>query len=290
MTSKASVKGFRIGTWQQIVVNSKLVGIGGVSFWVSQFLSAVIACERCFCVLAPLRANGVLKTRTMAVIIAVGSLLIAGAKAVSMEKHRIECVLDVEVNITRLVAMSTEFYTQNKAVLDIWDGLLNILSFPNIVGKIASMFVVDFAPNAGPDSSTDFMGTDSAVDPDHNPLDLEAKEHQLNTEKDAAACQGQGEGIMQRPPIEGGAADGDNKDTASAKDTGQGTEEAAAEPSVIDESKVDEVRLGLVSVESPDGQRAWLGRNPRKAIQRPHLAGLPTGAQMPAIQRKALER
>ncbi|XP_025085418.1 uncharacterized protein LOC112558888 [Pomacea canaliculata] len=49
------------------------IWLGGLTSaeWASQLLSAVIACERCFCVVSPLHAKRLLKTSTMTAIVVV---------------------------------------------------------------------------------------------------------------------------------------------------------------------------------------------------------------------------
>ncbi|PVD19265.1 hypothetical protein C0Q70_19751 [Pomacea canaliculata] len=69
--------------------------------WASQFLSAVIASERCFCVVSPFHAKRLLKTSTMAAIIVVCSvILIGGMMTVLVSKFTIGCWFDPETNLT----------------------------------------------------------------------------------------------------------------------------------------------------------------------------------------------
>ena len=70
------------GPMMRFMVNNNLIGFMGFSF-VSQVLSAIIASERCLCVLCPLRFQTLLQTRTMAVIIAALYLVIVGFYSVS---------------------------------------------------------------------------------------------------------------------------------------------------------------------------------------------------------------
>ena len=58
----------RFGPTMRFMANNNLVGFCGFA-WVSQFLSAIIASERCLCVLSPLRFQTLLQTKTMAVTI-----------------------------------------------------------------------------------------------------------------------------------------------------------------------------------------------------------------------------
>ncbi|PVD25888.1 hypothetical protein C0Q70_13552 [Pomacea canaliculata] len=58
-----------------------LVGLTGFVF-ASQFLSCVIACERCFCVVSPFKAQKYLKTSTMAAIVLLSCCVIVGGLCV----------------------------------------------------------------------------------------------------------------------------------------------------------------------------------------------------------------
>ncbi|KAL8625852.1 hypothetical protein ACOMHN_012444 [Nucella lapillus] len=63
------------------------LGLTGFS-WVSMFLSSVIAAERCFCVVSPLRAQRMVSTRTLAVVVVSISLLIlTGMLVIAGPKH-----------------------------------------------------------------------------------------------------------------------------------------------------------------------------------------------------------
>ena len=81
------------GPVMRFMVNNNLVGFFGFSF-VSQILSAIIASERCLCVLSPLRSQTLLQTRTMAAIIVVVYLVVVGFYFVMALRYRIECVFD----------------------------------------------------------------------------------------------------------------------------------------------------------------------------------------------------
>ena len=73
------------------------------------FLSAVIASERCFCVVSPFKAKEVLKTSTMAVIILlVSALLLGGMLAIAGPKHTSVCVFDLTSNATWTMVYVTE--------------------------------------------------------------------------------------------------------------------------------------------------------------------------------------
>ncbi|XP_025077666.1 uncharacterized protein LOC112554214 [Pomacea canaliculata] len=92
------------------------------ALWASQFLSAVIASERCFCVVSPFHAKRLLKTSTMAAIIVVCCvLLIGGMCTIVVSKHKSACVFDPSTKVTEQAEYITEFYQKNKGIIDIFD-------------------------------------------------------------------------------------------------------------------------------------------------------------------------
>ncbi|XP_025088248.1 putative G-protein coupled receptor F59B2.13 [Pomacea canaliculata] len=87
------------------------IWLGGFSSaeYVSQFLSAVIACERCFCVVSPLHAKRLLKTSTMTAIVVVCSVvLVAGMFVIATPRHVVDFIFDPSTNITKSFLMVTK--------------------------------------------------------------------------------------------------------------------------------------------------------------------------------------
>ncbi|KAL8616030.1 hypothetical protein ACOMHN_014992 [Nucella lapillus] len=107
-------------------------GITGVT-WVSQFLSAVIASERCFCVVSPLQAQRRLKTSSMAgVIVLCSALLLGGMLGIAGPKHTAVCMFDPLTNRTKDIVYVTRYYLDNKELLDIFDVFFYATAFPAI--------------------------------------------------------------------------------------------------------------------------------------------------------------
>ncbi|KAK7505614.1 hypothetical protein BaRGS_00002885 [Batillaria attramentaria] len=111
------------------------VFIGFTGFaWVSQFLSAVIASERCFCVVSPFRAQKVLKTSSMAVIIVVVSaILLGGMLAIIGPKHSAVCIYHPATNTTRDVIYVTDYYLAHKEIFDVIDVFIYSAAFPIVI-------------------------------------------------------------------------------------------------------------------------------------------------------------
>ena len=75
----------------------------------SQFLSTVISCERCFVVVSPFRAQKYMKTSTMTAIITFVSGVLIGGVAFS-DGHRFakSCLFDPVTNTTNDVISVTQ--------------------------------------------------------------------------------------------------------------------------------------------------------------------------------------
>ena len=83
-------------------------GIGG-SAWVSQFLSTVISCERCFVIVSPFRAQKYMKTSTMATIVPfVSGVLIGGYAFTSANTLVGSCLFDPVTNATSDIIFMTQ--------------------------------------------------------------------------------------------------------------------------------------------------------------------------------------
>ena len=100
----------------EFIFNHNLIGFFGFS-WVSQVISAIIASERCFCVVSPLRSKAILSTRTMAVIIVVVFIIIPGLYFVVAVRYRIVCVYDPTTDVHFKMIDGGEFYYKHKVII-----------------------------------------------------------------------------------------------------------------------------------------------------------------------------
>ena len=74
------------------------------------FLSVVIASERCFCVVSPMRAQRLLKTSTMGVwVTAISLVLLAGMLAIAGPKHTVTCLFNPMTNTTTRIVYVTKY-------------------------------------------------------------------------------------------------------------------------------------------------------------------------------------
>ena len=119
------------GPMMRFMVNNNLVGFFGFS-WVSQILSAIIASERCLCVLAPLRSQTLLRTRTMAVIIVVVFLVAVGFYFVMATRYRIACIFVPGTGTTWSIVPS-EFYRNHETLINYLDGFVYGAGIPVVM-------------------------------------------------------------------------------------------------------------------------------------------------------------
>ena len=106
---------YRYGPMFEFILNHNLVGFCGIS-WVSQVISAIIASERCFCVVSPLRSQSVLSTRTMAVIIVVVFIVVLGLYFVVALRYRLVCVYEPTTGVYFKMLVWGEVYYKHKVI------------------------------------------------------------------------------------------------------------------------------------------------------------------------------
>ena len=120
------------GPMMRFMVNNNLVGFFGFS-WVSEVLSAIIASERCLCVLSPLRSQTLLRTRTMAVIIVVVFLVVVGFYFVMATRYRIACIFVPPTGTTFYAGVASEFYRKHETFINYLEGFLYGAGIPLVV-------------------------------------------------------------------------------------------------------------------------------------------------------------
>ena len=100
----------------EFIMNHNLSGFFGVE-WISQIMSAIIASERCFCVVCPLRSQSVLSTRTMAVIIVLVFIVVLGFYFVVAFRYRIVCFYDPTTDMYFNMVDGGEFYYKHQVLI-----------------------------------------------------------------------------------------------------------------------------------------------------------------------------
>ncbi|XP_025094072.1 probable G-protein coupled receptor frpr-1 [Pomacea canaliculata] len=121
----------RIGPVHAFVVTNHLLGLYGLA-WTSAFLSAVIAAERCFCILNPLHSKTFLRTSTLAFFVAISCVVIIAGFFVVSEKWTTVCMYNPENNSSFTLLTTNGYYRRNRKIVDIFDGLIYGLLLPGV--------------------------------------------------------------------------------------------------------------------------------------------------------------
>ena len=116
----------------KFVTNHYLLGFYGFT-WVSQVLSAIIASERCFCILQPLRSQTVLRTSTMTAIIVAVNVLVVGLYFLVATRYYIVCAYDPIGDSMIMTAVGGEFYLRNQKLIDFLDVFVYGAGLPGVV-------------------------------------------------------------------------------------------------------------------------------------------------------------
>lgn len=102
------------------------------SVYVSGFITTLISFERCLCITHPFIAKQVLKTKTMGVIVALASVVLTVfIYLVSAQKYRMGCGYYPRLNMKLAVHYPSDFYLENKRLMDIVNGLVYGVALPS---------------------------------------------------------------------------------------------------------------------------------------------------------------
>ena len=121
----------------RFMTNHNLLGFFGFT-WVSQIISAIIACERCFCILQPLRSQTVLRTSTTVVIIAIDYVVVVGLYSLVVSRYRLVCAYDPLTRGNIWTAVSGAFYLRHKAPIDFLHAVVFGTAFPLLVMTVVT--------------------------------------------------------------------------------------------------------------------------------------------------------
>ncbi|KAL8609991.1 hypothetical protein ACOMHN_029484 [Nucella lapillus] len=126
----------------KVCVNNMVHSLAGF-IYVSGFMCTLIALERCLCVLSPLKAQSIIQTRTTAIIIAAGHVVILGGHHVIATRWRVECMFDPLTGQRVDAFYSSEFYLKNKSLVDFMEGIIFGVIFPGsfLAGVLISTII-----------------------------------------------------------------------------------------------------------------------------------------------------
>ncbi|XP_076464416.1 uncharacterized protein LOC143296407 [Babylonia areolata] len=92
--------------------------------YVSQILSAIIASERCYCVLKPLKSQSVMRNRTMVAIITIVYVIVVGLYCIVSIQYTIGCIHDPQSGVVVETIVASELYRKNKEWIDFIAGVV----------------------------------------------------------------------------------------------------------------------------------------------------------------------
>ena len=114
------------------MTNHYLLGLDGFS-GVSQILSAIIASERCFCILQPLRSQTVLRTSTMTAIIVAVNVVVVGFYFLMLARYNVVCAYNPVTDSVVTTVIAGKFYLRHKKIIDFLFIFALGVSFPVVV-------------------------------------------------------------------------------------------------------------------------------------------------------------
>ncbi|KAL8620884.1 hypothetical protein ACOMHN_025017 [Nucella lapillus] len=120
------------GPVDAFLANHNLLALMGCNY-ISYILSAIIATERCLCVVNPLKFQTLLRTRTMAVIIVMSYILVLGLHFIIVFRYRVGCVYDPVCGKVAKAGFTAEFYDDNSEFIDSLETFVFGAGLPGIV-------------------------------------------------------------------------------------------------------------------------------------------------------------
>ncbi|XP_076464812.1 uncharacterized protein LOC143296666 [Babylonia areolata] len=120
------------GPIDTFLANYNLLGLMGFNF-VSYILSAIIATERCLCVLNPLKFQTLLRTRTMAVVIVAAYVVVLGLYSITAVRIRVGCVYDPVCGTVAKMGITGDFYKRHQELIDNLESFVFGVGLPGFV-------------------------------------------------------------------------------------------------------------------------------------------------------------
>ncbi|XP_076462840.1 uncharacterized protein LOC143295153 [Babylonia areolata] len=119
----------KYGVIVRFVANHNMLGFYGFT-WVSEVISAIIASERCFCILQPLRSQTVLSTSTTTVIVVLVNVVVVGLYLFVAARYRIVCAFDPTSSSEVWTFAPSQLYLNHQKVIDFFDSFVYGIAIP----------------------------------------------------------------------------------------------------------------------------------------------------------------
>ncbi|KAK7506418.1 hypothetical protein BaRGS_00002530 [Batillaria attramentaria] len=130
-----------LGPLGKTIADYKLVGLYGFN-WASQLITVIVVCERCYCVVRPLKSQTVLSTKNMAgIIVTVCTPVVAGYFVVAT-RWDIVCTFDSSTGSIVFVPTASKFYLQNRQLVDILNGTVYGFAIPGFCMTVVTVLTI----------------------------------------------------------------------------------------------------------------------------------------------------
>ena len=118
-----------IGPVQETMANKHISFLYGFVYE-SGFISTMIALERYICISHPFIAKTILKTKVAGIIMIVSTTVLVGIHSIAFSKYRVRCVYYLEEGITLKSYFPSQFYLDNRFLVDVLNGVVYGLALP----------------------------------------------------------------------------------------------------------------------------------------------------------------
>ena len=125
----------------RFLVNNHLLGFYGFTF-VSQIITAIIASERCFCILKPLRSQNVLSTSTTIAVIVVVYVVVVGLYFLVVSRYRIACVYDPVRQVSLMSGVAGQFCLDHQKLIDYLDAFVYGAGLPGVMMMVVTVTTI----------------------------------------------------------------------------------------------------------------------------------------------------
>ncbi|KAL8597756.1 hypothetical protein ACOMHN_001714 [Nucella lapillus] len=122
----------KYGPIARFMSNHNMLGFYGFT-WVSEIISAIIASERCFCVLQPLRSQTVLSTSTTTITITLIFIIILGLNSIVATRYRSVCAYIPPTDTYTWAVIPSQFYFDHHQLVDSLDAFVFGVGIPVVM-------------------------------------------------------------------------------------------------------------------------------------------------------------
>ena len=112
----------RYGPVLNYMVSNRILTLFGFGY-VHLFLVALVATERCICILFPMRAQRCIPTKALAFFIFVSALVLVGLRVPVVSQFQITCFYEMRTQRTSWQLYVNDYYFRNKAMIGVLNGV-----------------------------------------------------------------------------------------------------------------------------------------------------------------------